>query len=191
MPLRLRQKVQKLSWKVTFDRQPYLGTLRILVKTIPMRTFILFLCFTATSFGAFAQTVTFKAGTGDKELDVSLSDLNASAKLDLPGFKAEMNLSFNCGNQKIDELLVKMQPGDVFMVLQIANLAKKDMDKIVAAWEKKRGWGQIAKDMGIKPGSPEFHTMKKNAKDKKDKMKERGKSKGNNGNGADKGKKGK
>jgi hypothetical protein len=31
---------------------------------------------------------------------------------------------------------------------------------------KSKGWGVIAKEMGIKPGSPEFHAMKKSMKSK-------------------------
>lgn len=136
-----------------------------------------------------AQTVTFKAGTGDKELDVQLNELNTNAKLDMKGFKAEMNVSFNCGNQAVDELMVKMNnnPADVFMLLQIAFQMKKSHDVILASYNRhkvKGGWGAVAKEMGIKPGSPEFHAMKNSAKGKNGKMKEKVKAnKGNPGNG--------
>lgn len=147
------------------------------------------LVFTLLAFAALhlsSQTVTFKAGTGDKELDVQLNELNANAKLDIKGFKAEMNVSFNCGNQAVDELMVKMNnnPADVFMLLQIAFQMKKSHDVILASYNRHRGkggWGAVAKEMGIKPGSPEFHAMKNSAKGKNGKMKE--KVKGNSGNG--------
>ncbi len=120
-----------------------------------------------------AQTPAFKPGTGDKELDASLTQLNKLAKADPKGFKIEMNTSFNCGNQKIEEMLVKMEPGHVFMALQIANLMSKELEKIITAQQKGRGWKQIMIDNGIAAGSAHQKTIKKNAKDKVTKMNER------------------
>ncbi|MCC7301421.1 MAG: hypothetical protein IT233_02155 [Bacteroidia bacterium] len=159
-----------------------------------MKTTLLHL-FVIMVYTMSAQTVTFKAGTGDKELDVQLNELNASAKLDMKAFKVEMNTSFNCGNQLIDELMVKMggNPADVFMLLQIAQQMNKSHDAILASFNRhkgKGGWGAVAKEMGIKPGSPEFHALKNSAKGKNGKMKgkkanndSKGGGGGNNGKG--------
>ena len=157
-----------------------------------MKKPLVFLALLSVSLFINAQIV-FSAKTGDKELDGSLSELNVNAKLDLKGFKAEMNLSFNCGNQKVEELLVTMEPADVFMLLQIASTQNKSHDVIIASWKRnKKGWGAVAKEMGIKPGSPAFHAMKNNAKGKNANMKAKKESKGGekgNGNGGNKGNK--
>ena len=56
---------------------------------------------------------------------------------------------------------------------------------------KSKGWGAIAKEMGIKPGSAEFHAMKKSMKSKGgSKSNSNGKSNSNDDNkGKGKGKK--
>ena len=141
-----------------------------------MKKLIFLFTFSAGVLSLEAQT--FSPKSGDKELDLNLSELNAGAKLDLKGFKAEMNLSFNCGNQKVEELLVTMEPSDVFMLLQIAQLQNKSHDVIIASWKRnKKGWGAVAKDMGIKPGSPAFKALKDGAKGKNTNMKTKAKAK--------------
>lgn len=126
-----------------------------------------------------SQSVSFKAKSGDTELDASLSDINAKAKLDLSVFKKDMSVSFGVTNGKLDNLLLTMQPADVYMSLEIGKLVKKPVETVVASYEKNKGkgWGVIAKEMGIKPGSKEFHELKNQAK-----------GKGNKGNGNSHGK---
>ena len=53
--------------------------------------------------------------------------------------------------------------GDVFMACNIAAIIGRPCRYVVEAYERDRGhgWGNIAKQMGIKPGSPEFHRLKK------------------------------
>ena len=53
-------------------------------------------------------------------------------------------------------------PGDVFMVLQLGEYAHMPPDVVVQRYQKGKGkgWGVLAKELGIKPGSPEFHALK-------------------------------
>jgi hypothetical protein len=44
----------------------------------------------------------------------------------------------------------------------MGNLSRKPMNTVVDVYEKNQGWGNIAKELGIKPGSQEFHRMKRN-----------------------------
>ncbi|HYG52991.1 MAG TPA: hypothetical protein VD905_18960 [Flavobacteriales bacterium] len=140
----------------------------------------------------------FQAKSGDTELDASLSNINAQAKLDLTLFKKDMSVSFGITSGKLDKLLLTMQPADVYMSLEIGKIVSKPVDIVVASYEKNKskGWGVIAKEMGIKPGSKEFHALKGKAKDKgnkdgkKDKADKSSASNGKgNGNGNGKGKK--
>ena len=51
---------------------------------------------------------------------------------------------------------------DAFMVLQIGRWTGLSRDRIMNEYGSKKGqgWGAIAKDLGIKPGSAEFHALK-------------------------------
>lgn len=105
--------------------------------------------------------------SGDKDLDATLSKMNTEAKANLTAFKTDFTKTYNVTASKIDELMKKgMAISDVFMTLEIAKIMKKPVDSVVKSYEvnKKKGWGAIAKEMGIKPGSPEFHQLKGNSK---------------------------
>lgn len=141
-----------------------------------------------------AQTsLSFSAKTGDKEFDLTLSDMNTTAKADLPSFKTELSVSFGVTTAKIDKLLISMQPAEVYLTLQIGKIVNKPVDDLVVIYKnnKGKGWGVIAKEMGIKPGSKEFHALKGKAKDKNAKVKtnkgnSKGNGKGGNGGGKEK-----
>jgi hypothetical protein len=145
------------------------------MKTLAAILVTLFFSLTCTS-----QEVKFSAKTGDAELDVFLKDINTNALSNPDQFKVNASASFNIGVTKIDLLLNTMPPGDVYMALQLASSTGKPVDTVVDSYSKNKGkgWGVIAKEMGIKPGSPEFHAMKKSLKEKKGK----GNGGGNQGN---------
>lgn len=129
-----------------------------------------------------AQNFSLSAKSGDAELDASLTDINIKAQVDLPLFKKDLSVEFNIGENKIDKMLeIQMSPADIYMTFEIAGLVKKDPEIVVESFKKNKdkGWGVIAKELGIKPGSAEFHALKGKAKNKK--------NKGNKGNGKGKG----
>ena len=132
-----------------------------------------------------AQTqLSFSAKSGDKELDLTLSNMNTDARANLSVFKSDLSVSFGVTTTKIDKLLVTMQPAEVYLTLQIGKIVNKPVDDLVVIYNKHKGkgWGVIAKEMGIKPGSKEFHALKGKAKDKGNKVKEN-KGKGNSDKG--------
>jgi len=53
-------------------------------------------------------------------------------------------------------------PADAFMIFQIGHMSHQPLDKVYPVYEshRKQGWGAMAKELGIKPGSPEFHALK-------------------------------
>ena len=136
----------------------------------------------AFTFG-FSQTITFNPRTGDVDMDGFLKDISTKAKNDINSFIDDATKTFNIAKDKVEGLIKIMDPGDVFMTLQTAEIVNKPIDEVKEAYVKgkDKGWGQIAKDLGIKPGSAEFHAMKNKMKGKKDK--------GEKGNGKGKGKK--
>ncbi|MBA3682984.1 MAG: hypothetical protein H0W73_17740 [Bacteroidetes bacterium] len=129
-----------------------------------------------------AQNFSVKAKSGDTELDASLNAINVKAKTDINIFKKDLSLEFNIGEPKIEKMLaIDLSPADVYMTFEIAGLTKKDPDIVLDTYTKNKdkGWGVIAKEMGIKPGSAEFHALKGKAKNKKDKGNKKGAGKGN------------
>lgn len=125
----------------------------------------------------------FSARTGDTEFDLYLSDMDASARLDMDGFMLELSHTHNVPEPDVRALFTvhHMGPADAFMALEIARLAARPLADIVVIYKKDhgKGWGELAKQMGIKPGSKEFHALKGNASKAKDKAK--GKSKDKHG----------
>jgi hypothetical protein len=121
----------------------------------------------------------------DPELNQSMIRLDANASLDFGAFKSEISAGYNISEKKIDYLHaeVGMSAGDIYLTAEIAKISHITIDEVVIVYDahKDKGWGVIAKELGIKPGSSEFHALKNNAKNK-------GKSKGN-GHGKAKGKK--
>lgn len=124
----------------------------------------LFLLLIALSCSIFLSAqISFNPRTGDNELDGILKDINNNAKSNLDFFAKDVATKFSIAKASIDKVIKIMPPGDIFMAAQIAFILGKPFDVVVKSYNvnKDKGWGVIAKEMGIKPGSPEFHNMKK------------------------------
>lgn len=149
---------------------------------------ILFILFALSCSMMEMNAQAFAPNTGDNEMNGILKDINSKAIGNLEGFAKDVAGKFKVAKAKIDQAVKIMAPGDVFMSAQVASILKKPFEEVTKAFQvnKHKGWGVIAKDLGIKPGSPAFHEMKKA-------MKSHGSSgHGNsNGNGNGKGNSGK
>ena len=55
-----------------------------------------------------------------------------------------------------------MAPADVYMAAKVRILSHRSWDEVLREYKenKGKGWGVIAKNLGIKPGSREFHELK-------------------------------
>jgi len=119
--------------------------------------------------------------TGDPELDLTLGNLNIEAKADLDGFKAELSITFDIPVAEIDYLIItiSMEPAEVYLLLEIVTIADSTVDEAVPVYQenKDKGWGFIAKQLGIKPGSAEFKELTAGASNKLEKTKAKGKTK--------------
>lgn len=131
-----------------------------------------------------AQTA-FKPQSGDPQFDNDLIELNKRAKTNITEFKNEIKTRFGIAHDRIEKMLdkFKMEPADVFMAVKVGQLTSKEPEMVCESFQKNRdkGWGAIAKEMGIKPGSPEFHELKNSSKGKDNKVTGKDKGKGNNG----------
>jgi hypothetical protein len=108
-------------------------------------------------------------------LDASLDSLNIAASANIAGFKADMALSYDISEGEIESLMINadLEPADLFMTLELADLAGKTPDETAAIVQenKDKGWGVVAKQLGIKPGSKEFKNIKNKASQKAEKKK--------------------
>jgi hypothetical protein len=125
--------------------------------------------------------------TGDSQLNASLVQIDANASVNFSLFKSDVSTTYSVPEAKVNTWSVSlgMKAGDIYFALELARITKKSVDEVVKVYtsNKQKGWGAIAKDLGIKPGSPEFHALKGNAGNKASK------GKGQSDNGKPKGKK--
>lgn len=110
---------------------------------------------------ALAQTISF--GLGDAALEASLNDIGASASVDLPGFTAEVSLQWGQPAPQVQAALSQgLQAAEVYLAAGLANISGKPLSVVVGTYQKNKskGWGFVAKELGIKPGSKEFKALK-------------------------------
>lgn len=96
-------------------------------------------------------------------LDGFLSNLNIQAKADMNGFSAKLSAQFGVPEVQIRTVISTVrEPSDAFMCLQLGQWTHKPTEQVVTVYKANqgKGWGVIAKNMGIKPGSAEFHALK-------------------------------
>ena len=119
-----------------------------------------------------------------------IKDFNIRAEADPSGFRARLATRFDIGDTQITAVLSNVErPADAYMVLRLGEMSAKPTDYVIKKYKfgKGKGWGALAQSLGIKPGSKEFHALKRSSDLYDDKG--RGKSKGKDkGKGKSKGK---
>ncbi len=108
-------------------------------------------------------SITGLASISHADLDGFLASLNAQARVDLPGFHAKLSAQFGVPLPTVERIYAQVRvPGDVFMCLQLGEFAHQPPEVVVQRYQKGKGkgWGVLAKELGIKPGSAEFHALK-------------------------------
>lgn len=119
--------------------------------------------------------------------------INIRAEADPSGFRARLAARFKIGDVDIDVVLSNVEnPADAYMVLRLGEMSAKPTDYVIKKYRsgKGKGWGALAKSLGIKPGSEEFHALKRGSDIYDDGGKDKGKGRGE-AKGKGKGKKGK
>jgi hypothetical protein len=112
---------------------------------------------------AFACALLASAPAAANSLESFLDHVEATARVDLSSFKADLRVTFGVSDSKINGLFeVMSKPSDVYMCLRIGEISRQPLDRIVDEHRKHKGqgWGRIAQNLGIKPGSAEFHALK-------------------------------
>ncbi len=121
-----------------------------------------------------------------------LDDLSVQAEADPSGFRARLAARFKIGDAQVKAVLSNVEkPADAYLVLRLGEMSRRPTESIIAGYKsnKGKGWGALARSLGIKPGSREFHALKRghDLYDSSRKNKGKGKSRGR-GKGKGKGK---
>jgi hypothetical protein len=98
------------------------------------------------------------------DLSGFLSKLNAQAQSDIKTFNSKLAAQFGLPLLQVQAIVKTVEaPADAFMCLQLSRMAQQQPETVVQTYKrsKGKGWGAIAKELGIKPGSPEFHALKR------------------------------
>jgi hypothetical protein len=90
-------------------------------------------------------------------------DFNIQAQVDPSGFRARLATRFNLGDVQVKAVLSNFDsPADAYMMLRLGEMSGMPTNYVVKKYRhtKGKGWGALAKSLGIKPGSEEFHALK-------------------------------
>ena len=116
---------------------------------------------------AQAQTLglNWNPRTGDVWVDTQLADINRYGSTYREPFIDEMVRYHGAPRDLVTDLLVNQRwsAGDVYYACAIAQIAGRPCREVADQWQQNRGqgWGVVAQRLGIKPGSAEFHRLKK------------------------------
>jgi len=112
-----------------------------------------------------------------------MRNFNIRAEADLSEFKARLAARFKIAGVQVEAVLGNCEtPADAYAVCALGQMAGKPPEYVAEKYKsgKDKGWGALAKSLGIKPGSKEFHALKNGNDfyDDNDKGKSKGKGKG-------------
>lgn len=110
-----------------------------------------------------------------------IRNFNIKAETDPSGFRARLATRFKIGDAQIKIVLNNVEnPSDAYMVLRLGEMSKQPTENVIEKYKSGKGWGALAKSLGIKPGSKEFHALKRghDLYDEKPKAKSKDKGKG-------------
>lgn len=103
--------------------------------------------------------------SGDAWVDTWLGDVNRYGTRYREPFVDEMVRNYGAPRELVSELLAtrRWAPGDVYYACAMAQVLGRPCRYVVDEWERSHGegWGAVAQRLGLKPGSPEFHRLKR------------------------------
>ena len=111
-----------------------------------------------------AAIILSSASVAHADLEGFLSKVNAQAKADMKNFNVKLSAQFGIPLPQVDIIIRSVaNPADAFMVLQLGHIANKPPEAVLQTYKRShgKGWGALAKELGIKPGSAEFHALKR------------------------------
>jgi hypothetical protein len=114
-----------------------------------------------------------------------IPNFNMRAEADMSNFRVRLAARFRIGEAQVKAVLSSVgNPADAYMVLRLGEMSSRPTEYVINEYRsgKGKGWGALAKSLGIKPGSKEFHALKGGddlyGGDYKNRGKNKGKAKG-------------
>ncbi|MEJ2032317.1 MAG: hypothetical protein P8Y63_04630 [Deltaproteobacteria bacterium] len=107
--------------------------------------------------------VLLTAGVAHAELSVYIQSLNVSAEANIGDFRSQLGVQYGVSGPSLDLVFRSVDsPADAAVVLWLGQHSRKPVRTVLKAYRsrKKHGWGAVAKSLGIKPGSADFHALK-------------------------------
>jgi hypothetical protein len=103
------------------------------------------------------------AAAAHADMNAYIHDLNISVQGDIGGYKAKLGARFGTSDSQVEAVFRSVEsPAEVAIVLWLGEQSRQPLDTVVKVYrtQKPRGWGAVAKSLGIKPGSAGFHALK-------------------------------
>jgi hypothetical protein len=97
------------------------------------------------------------------ELDDFVDNLSVEARADSSGFRYRLRSQFNVGDATVDMVIGNVDDlAHAYMIFRLGQITGYSTQSVLDVYKANRGkgWGVIAKELGIKPGSSEFHALK-------------------------------
>ncbi|MCJ7553365.1 MAG: hypothetical protein MUO34_05715, partial [Ignavibacteriaceae bacterium] len=100
--------------------------------------------------------------TGDEDMDRHLAEIDKYGKSDFEGFKRDLSLKFGASTKEVNEFRYreKMSPADIYHGYTLSSSTGKSPQYVMNKYREQKSWGKVAQELGIKPGSKEFHKLK-------------------------------
>lgn len=115
-------------------------------------------------FAGQAWAGDYSPRTGDSWVDGQLGELNSLAGAAREQFIDEMVDAFGAPRYLVNELLDTRHwvAGDVYYACALAYQLRRPCTDVARAHEqdRTRGWGELARELGIRPGSKQFQALK-------------------------------
>ncbi len=98
------------------------------------------------------------------DLNGFLRSVNNQALSDIKNFNDMLSRQFGIPVPDVEAIVRSVpDPADAFMIFQLGDMAHVAPAVVLQKYQRNKGqgWGRLAQDLGIKPGSPEFHALKR------------------------------
>ena len=114
--------------------------------------------------GAQTFSLNWNPRSGDVWVDSTLGDMNRYGSRYRDPFVDELVRYHGAPRDLVTDLLNtrRWAPGDIYYACALAHQLGRPCLEILNIYERDhgQGWGAIAQRLGIKPGSPAFHSLK-------------------------------
>lgn len=113
---------------------------------------------------SFATMLVGLSPAAHADLNDFLKSVNRQAVSDIKNFNDKLSRQFGIPVPDVEAILRSVpDPADAFMILQLGEMAHVAPAVVLQKYQrsKGKGWGNLARELGIKPGSSEFHALKR------------------------------